>query len=227
VRTERPDAGKRDLPGGVGEQPAHVHSDAGRHRVRPASPRFEDVVAVETLRAEELLRLGIEGLEIVVPEGPVREIGARRVGAEPGDGEARRRREKRLHRRSQPKVDGIESRNLGVRELERPADRLGKEVHVIVELPRLCGIGAERPGFEQGIRVQKATDRVLELVVAVEGTGERFGIVETRKRISTGLEHEHVLPCRRQHVCDGSATGPAPDDTEVEARQAPIPEDVV
>ena len=78
--------------GRVREQQAEVHRHAGRHRVRGAARRSERIVR-RSLHAVERLGLDVEGLEVVVAEGPVGEAragGDRRRSPAPRGRESRR-----------------------------------------------------------------------------------------------------------------------------------------
>ncbi len=225
VRVEGAEARERHLASTIREQEGEVHRHAGRHGVGLAARRLEDVVALLPLHAVEPLGLDVEGLQVGVGERPVGEV--RGLDVEAGHVEARGGGDERVDRRFQPEVDRIEARRFRVGMLEGAAHRLGEQVHVRVDGGGAHGVAAERARLEEGVLLHEVADRVLELVVAVQGQGKPRRVVEARERVRARLQHEHVLARSRQHVRRRPAAGAAPDDAEVEAGEAVVPEDLV
>jgi len=228
VRVERAEARERHLASAIREQEGKVHRHAGRHGVGLAARRLEDVVALLPLHPVEPLGLDVEGLQVGVGERPVGEVRdrAHRV-VEARDHEPRVRGDERVDRRLQPEVDGVEARCLRVGVLEGAAHGPGEDVHVLVDGRGARGVAAEGARLEEAVLLHEAPERVLELVVAVQGEGKARGVVEARERVRARLEHEHVFVRGRQYVRRRPAAGTAPDDAEVEAREAAVPEHVV
>src|SRR5207247_2830121 len=120
-----------------------------------------------------------------------------------------------------------EAGGLRVGVLEGATPGLGGEVHGLVDGGGAGGVPAEGARLEEAVLLHEVADRVVELVVAVQGQGKPRRVVEARERVRARLEYEHVLARRRQRVRGGPAARAAPDDAEVEAREAAVPEDVV
>src|SRR5439155_5119848 len=113
--------------------------------------------------------------------------GAGGVRTEARDREAGGAADQLLDGRLQAEVERVETGRLGIGVLEGAAHCLGKRVHVTHQRARVCRARPERARLEECVLLDEAPDRVLELVVAVEGEGEGGTLVEAGKGIAAGL----------------------------------------
>src|SRR5579875_25119 len=182
-----------------GDQGA-VHGRAWWHGVGVRAPRCEGVCTCFAGDPDQALGLGVEGLQIVVADRPVRHAGTLQGPEMTQEGEVLLTKARHLAVR----VDS--SATNGRREVVDVADE------AVFTLSRAY---PKRPRFEPWIRTEEVPAQVLDLVVGELGEQLRWPL-EVDQVVLPSLEDEHRPSSCGQDVSCSRSTGARTDDDGIE-----------
>ncbi len=186
--------------GGGHREERPVHRRARWHGVRPRAGGGKRVRPGLAGYTHQPLGLGVEGLQILIGDGPVDDVGA-------------------LHRSEQGTEAEIilpEPRQLAVGVHPAAADG-GREVVHVAHVDRVSHrrTGSEGAGVEPGVGPEEMAVHELDLVVGVVGDQVVRGL-ELDQAVPPPLEDHHRATTGREHVGRGRPSRSRADDDDIE-----------